>query len=89
MKLTEVTLDEIKGEFKINGTLRTVNQETGEDLDPLNKKVMAGGRSGLSFGWPPCKPQQTRSEEGQTTQYFAAGRGNYLIDFHGERSKQA
>uniref|UniRef100_A0A7S3VHF1 S1 motif domain-containing protein n=2 Tax=Dunaliella tertiolecta TaxID=3047 RepID=A0A7S3VHF1_DUNTE len=43
VKLTEVTLDEGRGDFKLNGTLRTVNQETGEDLDPLNKKVSAVG----------------------------------------------
>lgn len=30
VKLTEVTMDEARGEFKINGTLKTVNQETGE-----------------------------------------------------------
>lgn len=30
VKLTEVAVDESRGEFKINGTLRTVHQETGD-----------------------------------------------------------
>ncbi|KAF5840637.1 hypothetical protein DUNSADRAFT_16010 [Dunaliella salina] len=48
VKLTEVTPDESRGDFKLNGTLRTVNQETGEDLDPLNRKVSAGGSGPLT-----------------------------------------
>jgi hypothetical protein len=45
LKILEVTPDERGGEPRVNATMQTVDQSSGQDLDPENRKLLAGGES--------------------------------------------
>lgn len=50
LKVMEVRPDDRTGEMKVSGSMKVVNQETGEDLDPSGSKTMQGGGGGGGGG---------------------------------------
>lgn len=50
LKVVEVRADDRTGEMKVNGSMKVVDQETGEDLDPTGNKTMQNGGGGGGGG---------------------------------------